>query len=115
VSDLWRPELLPSGQSFARTVTRERPILDEQPVGPLRAHIAVVPITDAGPRVLFAVEGQWPAPELAGPPPARTLMSDNYVTPDRELAIGVARRAIDTLRAGLEPDLAAIARVLKER
>lgn len=79
----------------------QRPMFEEGPLGPWKAYVRVRPPHPHG-RPLFTVVASWFGPPQVQFPadPRPGHRDDQYATPDRELAIEVARRAVEELRHG---------------
>jgi hypothetical protein len=96
---------------------REPPIFEEAQLGPWRGRVRVIPIVGVASRwgtTQFEVSAEWHGPGLVGLPPTDRPVdaADTYMTDDVELALVIARRAVELLRRGdvsNVPDLRALA------
>jgi hypothetical protein len=115
MSDLWDSAKLPSGLGYRGDVVRERPIIDDYPLGPWRARVRLTPLVGLEDRARFEVSAQWEAgpPLLAfeehwdGSPHAATDVAHFQ---ELEHARAVALQAADLLRNGVRFDLQQLAR-----
>jgi len=102
-------------------VHRPEPFSRDGPVPPFAGEVLITPLEisgEDGPQ--FEIIARWKGPPLPGTPaPAPGVVchaSDYYVVPrDRTLAQAIAGRALEQLRAGVIPDLRAIAVELRKR
>jgi hypothetical protein len=113
------PERPSDRQPYGGDVKRDRPLLEQGPIGPLGARIRVVPIrveTHLA-AVLFQVEAEWTGPGLPELPPAPGPVEarEVYAIGDLELAKATAQAAVDELRAGRLPALRELAERLERR
>jgi hypothetical protein len=118
--DQWDPAKLPAGMTYRGDLRRERPIVDEQPIGPWRARVRITPLLGWRDKPLFEVSVHWEngPPLLAfnehwdGTPQQAT---DQATTTDVELARAVALEAVDQLRNGVRFDLQTLMRERRAR
>jgi hypothetical protein len=117
MTDQWDTAKLPAGLGYRGDVVREKPLLDEQPIGPWRARLRLTPLVglDGRDGPSFEVSAQWEA----GPPllafqehwdGRRQAATDSVVVHELEHARAVALEARDLLRAGVRFDLQTLAR-----
>lgn len=88
---------------------RERPLFEEQGLGPWRGRVVVTPIRLAR-KTVFEVLAGWHGPPLEPlPDPGYAVDAEDAASfDDPELARRVAMQAADELRAGRRPVLRAV-------
>ncbi|HEV3136161.1 MAG TPA: hypothetical protein VG348_15840 [Acidimicrobiia bacterium] len=112
-------EAFPEGSPGA--IKRPAPFWKEGPVPPFAATVMITSLAIRGdPGMQFEIIANWTGPHLPGTPtpqPGQKVnASDCYVVDrDRFLAQAIAGRALEQLRAGVIPDLRALAVELRKR